>query len=49
MTRAMPTLMPGYGQQGYGPQPDAQYDASGAGYCDPYYGCPDDYYDHAGL
>ena len=35
----------GYGQQGYGPQPDAQYGASGYGYCDPYYGCPDDYYD----
>jgi len=35
----------GYGQQGYGPQPGDQYDASGAGYCDPTYGCPDDYYD----
>jgi len=32
----------GYDQQGYGP--DDAY-AQDGGTCDPYYGCPDDYYD----
>ena len=34
---------PGDGQPGYDPYADGY--ASNDGYCDPYYGCPDDYYD----
>ena len=33
-----------YDQPAYGPNTDT-YASGGYGYCDPYYGCPDDYYD----
>ena len=42
--RTMPAPTPGYGPPAYDPYSEA-YASSGYGYCDPYCGCPDDYYD----